>query len=550
MPKQRSSANEKPRQLTMRLFDPGMSIIHRAGLGGLACTLKTLERAYEDCTIDDEYLPGGPWENGTPPWTVESLQVTLNLGEPENAREYLKRLFLFAFDLQDGWIYLPGQYGTGLDPPAAVRAQLQAGLTLTFLQHGKTRKLGTESAFTTEVDGKQLTYPAKNCAWYKHQDGWKELCDKNGVLKAKPVDVIGPLNPGAVVRHVAFSSKTKIAESVSHVLPLHFALVGCLALPVNRGCGVLVIPEVTDLNDFTRLRPFMTPSTLKDCSIRSAGDAALQAQIRIRAKAEAEHLNAPECQAAMFQPTQWSTQQKSRVRTMDIPVREEERLREFEMALQRMPPRVAVRKVKETVGRGKNKQETEREECFLADSIIRPLIADNIALGRRWYQDFTDLMVKIDPVSKRPFRDRVLFEKKGLTAMVEEALQKESGEYALVRAVHEAMRRRYGVIADENEGKPVAMKKRWGGEYDRWRLAFAGAKTADQFRHALCDLLSRAGINPVLKERWEQVLPMLGDRCWQLTRDLALLALASYAGTGSKEIIDAVKSGDESENAA
>ena len=31
----------------MRLFAPGMSLLHRAGLGGLACTLRAMERQYE-----------------------------------------------------------------------------------------------------------------------------------------------------------------------------------------------------------------------------------------------------------------------------------------------------------------------------------------------------------------------------------------------------------------------------------------------------------------------------------------------------------------------
>jgi len=98
------------------------------------------------------------------------------------------------------------------------------------------------------------------------------------------------------------------------------------------------------------------------------------------------------------------------------------------------------------------------------------------------------------------------------------------------------MRRRYGKIAKENESNPIARKKRWSNEYDRWRLAFAGSKTADQFRRALCDLFSRAGVNSVLQEEWQELLPMLASDRWQLTRDLALLGLASYTGTGAKEI--------------
>lgn len=105
-----------------------------------------------------------------------------------------------------------------------------------------------------------------------------------------------------------------------------------------------------------------------------------------------------------------------------------------------------------------------------------------------------------------------------------------SGEHLLVQAVHEALRGRYGQVADENKKNPVAMKKRFEGEYDRWRLAFAGAKTPDHFRRVLCDLFSRAGRNAVLQKQWQEVLPMLRSENWQHARDLALLALCSYQG--------------------
>jgi CRISPR-associated protein Cas8a1/Csx13 len=43
-------------------------------------------------------------------------------------------------------------------------------------------------------------------------------------------------------------------------------------------------------------------------------------------------------------------------------------------------------------------------------------------------------------------------------------------------------------------------------------------------------LFSRGGINKVLRDAWRQVLPMIDSQRWQLARDLALLALASYSG--------------------
>ena len=128
-----------PDHLTMNLFAPGMTALHRAGLGGLACTLKAMERQYEAGLLRKDKLPA-PLDHDALPWVIGEQTVTLRFEKPENAGEYLKKLFAFGFQLRDGLIYLPGQYS---DPPPslATRAELQAGLTLTFLQHGKTRRL-------------------------------------------------------------------------------------------------------------------------------------------------------------------------------------------------------------------------------------------------------------------------------------------------------------------------------------------------------------------------------------------------------------------------
>jgi len=196
----------------------------------------------------------------------------------------------------------------------------------------------------------------------------------------------------------------------------------------------------------------------------------------------------------------------------------------FEKALAELPPRVKSREVAE----GKGKAKTKHTEWFWVDSRIRPFIADNLAAGRPWYADFTGL------VSSKDKAHSISYERKGLHAMIEKIAWDKAGAETIVKAVHEAIRLRFGRIADENRRNPVAMKKRWGNEYERWRMAFVGAKTADQFRDSLADLWSRAGSNAVLREAWETSLPMLADGRWKLARDLALVGLASYAGRESQ----------------
>src|SRR5690606_15380947 len=91
-----------------------------------------------------------------------------------------------------------------------------------------------------------------------------------------------------------------------------------------------------------------------------------------------------------------------------------------------------------------------------------------------------------------------------------------------------------GAIFDETkDSSPQARKNRWNSEAQRWRHAFAGAKTHAQVRAALADLWGRAGVNKELQQNWEKVLPLLRHEHWEAARDLALVALASYSGKGS-----------------
>ncbi|MDY3556325.1 type I-MYXAN CRISPR-associated Cas8a1/Cmx1 [Gemmata sp. JC717] len=526
----------------MRLFAPGMSALHRAGLGGLACTLKALERHYANGLVKADVLPA-PFTDGKPSWKIDSQTITLRFGQPENAGEYLKNLFAFAFQIRSGLIYLPGQHDIAV-PGTAVLADLQAGFTLTFLQHGKVRKLDkapTVASYDPDGDMPGVTVEYRQCSEFKHQGGWEAFVEKNGTLTTGALKVDGPISPGTVVRHVAFTGDTGAEDPPERMLPLYFALVGCLALPVNRGVAALLVPDVTDLTEFVYDRPAMTPTTATECQIAGAADAGFRAQVRLRnnprrtadTKLKAYTI-APGCYAMTFTPTVWASQQKSRVATLHVPPGDDKLLGRYARALQHLPPRIVTREVEESSGKGKNKVTTTRRESFRTDSVVRPLIAENLARGHKWYAGFAKLMTKTNPATDKPYRDQLQYERRGLHDMIaDNDMWDEQGESTVVRAVHEALRGRYAQIADENKGNPVAMRNRFAGEYDKWRLAFAGSKTADQFRKALCDLFSRAGRNTVLQQQWAQVLPMLRAGNWRHARDLALLALCSYQGRGT-----------------
>jgi CRISPR-associated protein Cas8a1/Csx13 len=518
-----------PDSLSMHLFGPGMSPLHRAGLGGLACTLLYIEREFNKESLDENEVPGGPWEDGKAPWTIDSQKLTLRFGKPENAGEFLRRLFKLAFRLNDlGLIYFPSQHL--VVPRSPILADLQSGLLLTFFQHVGVRKLEGQNTVQYDPEGEGLPtlfVTFSKCLAYKLQERANELVDKKGHLVERARKIDGPQSPGTIVRHNAFAPESAIVDTPERVTALMFAPIGCLALPISRKSAVLIVPEVENLIRFSAARPFMTPTKAEQCQIASATDGALQAQVRLRSS-QLLGKSIPSAYAMTLDMKPWARQQKTRVASVQVMPESELALTRFEIALQLLPTRIVGRTVKEKTRSGNNKANIEGKEAFRANSVVRPLVADNIAMGRPWYAGFTGLMTARGD-DKKPIRDKLRFELKGIQDMIENpTVWNSDSEKTIVKAVHVAMRSRFRQIAKENQGNPVARKNRSTREKERWRLAFVSSKTPNQFRGALCDLFSKAGSNSVLQESWIEIISLLDDDHWQLARDLALLALVSY----------------------
>ena len=520
------------------LFAPGMTPLHRAGLGGLVSTLRWIEKS-----LPDEERPPGQW-------TIDERSVTLSWAE-EGAKPFFDRLFNFAFQIQAGLIYLPGQYGE-LPPPLEVRAALHEGLLLSFYDHGPTSR-GSETAIesTYEVDDKPVSYRYLPLSWYKHQNtqGRGKGKDGSALMVDSLTEQIGltsALFPGVIQRHAAHSA-SQVTQSAELALPLLFAPVGTMALKAggkkvnDRGTrrfkpgAALLIPDLNTLSEVEYFLPTIIPRNARDCQIASVADAALQAELRLRGRnlLDPETLSALRCVCCC--PTDWNSrlQPPSAVTEVSIDTTDTA-LDQFEIAMAALAP--------------PSPRQTKKGEYFWPKSHLRPFIAENLASGRPWYAGFTRLMTAKDETMKKPkpIRDSLKFERGGLHTMTQEIPWDHPGEEVIVRAVHEAMRCRYGRIAAENAQNQGTMKNRMTREYERQRLAFVGAKTADALRHALADLWSRAGSNSVLRESWSHILPLLSNAKWQLTRDLALIALASYQGK-EQENIDLTETEEDGE---
>ena len=508
--------------LTCDLFAPGMTPLHRAGLGGLASTLRRIDKS-----LPETEHPQGQW-------TIDERSVTLSW-EEAGAKPFFNRLFDFAFQIQEGMIFLPGQYRE-IAPPLEVRAALHEGLLLSFYDHRPTSR-GSEALIenTYEVDDKPVPYRYIPLSWYKHQNTQGRGKGKDGSALIvdslrKPIGLTRALFPGAIQRHAALSA-SQMTQSAELVLPLLFAPVGTMALKAggkkvnDRGRrkfkpgAALLIPDLSTLSGVEYLLPTVIPRNARDCQIANEADAVLQAELRLRTRnlLDPQTLTALRC--VWCCPTDWNSRLQPPSTVTEVRINtEDSALDQFEIAKAVLTP--------------PSPRQNKEGEYFWPKSYARPFIAENLASGRLWYAGFTRLMTAKDETMKKPkpIRDFLKFERGGLHKMTENIHWDHPGEEVIVRAVHEAMRCQYGRIAAENVQNKVAMKNRMTREYERRRLAFVGAKTADALRHALADLWSRAGPNGVLRESWPHILPLLSNAKWQFARDLALIALASYQG--------------------
>ncbi|WP_166822005.1 type I-MYXAN CRISPR-associated Cas8a1/Cmx1 [Thalassoroseus pseudoceratinae] len=541
--------------LTFDLFAPGMTPLHRAGLGGLAATLVAMERRNKLGLISAEARPGD-WSDHKPPWTLESDRLTLHFGEPQQAGDYLRKLFTFAFAIKDKLIDLPGTYRD--ESNRAVRAELQHGLTLTFLQFGPHRKLDTATMQSFDVDGDgsaAVVVGLRACQSYLHQDAIKrlKLLDKRERIVWKATETPSAFNPGAVVRHNAYGSDTRIEELPPAGIAACFALVGCLSLAVNRGLGVLLIPNVDDLEKFAKARPRMTPTTLRECRVAGTSDAALQAQTRLRARGVMQRHGLSGFDVMRLRPTQWNEKQKTRVATVNVPNGNDLVLSRFDLVLRHLPPRTYA--YAESVVRSRGRSKRTQGTVYVwrwTDSIVRPLVADNLASGRRWYTGFTRLMTERDS-SHHPNHERVSYEAEGLYAMINEDQHQmtEENERVFIAAIHQAISNQLGKIKSETLGRGAnanaplsqAVKNRWNNFMNRLRLSLINAKTEIQVRGAINLLLIRGGWIEGIKneEGLNHVHHLIFHDDWQRLRDLTMLAVASHTSRVEK---------DSSENSA
>ncbi len=506
-------------QLDFDLGDPNSTLLHRAGIAGLWMTLRQLER--EDNQVENR--PGGlNWELAEDERQFVHRRITLRW--EGNDRDVLAWLLRESFQISnEGLISLRGLDSKTMD----IQPQLivHQGILGTFLQHNSTHKSAGTDSRSFLIDEAEFSVTFKALTSYVYQDFASNLCDQQGWLLDQPIKVAGWLNPGAVVRHVAFSADTSFEESPKQAFVLLFAPVACYyyilrsKLRDKRAQYALVIPEVTDLEVYARYRqqPKLRNIGYKDFYASGLGDAGLRFLTYETIADTAKTYKVGRCQVLTLGTVAWSTQQKTRTELYVVEANAQ-MCENYQVCCDYLSDRVIAGK----------------KGGFVASSFARELIAENLAKSKAWYSSISD------KVNSNDLFERLTYERGGLYQMVQKVQWDAVSEKLFVQACHEAIKFTYGQIAEQ------AKKRREIPNFDREtvkiRTRLGRCKNSHTFREFITDFWSRAGRLPTLQEHWSELMELItGQKNWKLARDLALLALASYKGKG---IIDSEEGSD------
>lgn len=482
-------------KLEWHLGDSGMTLLHRAGLAGLWMTLEQLET-----------VTARPGELR---WKLTPRSISMQW--EGNDFEVLNWLLRESFQVnKDGLITLTGLNPNSLDIQTQVT--IHQGIRGTFLQHPSTYKASGLTSKSLQIDenSPEVIVKYQMLTSYAHQDFAKSLCDQQGRLLEGPVSVAGWLNPGAVVRHVAFSGQTSFEETPAQALALLFAPVACQyfvlrsVLRDKRAQYAVVVPEVTDMAVYTRRRSQFSTFGYKDFYASGLGDAALRF-LTFKETVDVVRKNKVErCQVLTLGTVAWSSQQRTRTNLHTV-VADEQICNTYKLAERLFASKTLPGK----------------EGGFIVPSFAREIFAENLATGKPWYAEFSEHLRSGELFKK------ITYERNGLNQMVQQAQWDDQTEQLFVMACHEALFRRGGKLKYE------AAKRGEIPNYDRLteevRTGLARCKNADTFREFITDFWSRAGSVPTLQEHWSAIIKLINDqRRWRVAKDLALLALASY----------------------
>lgn len=516
-------------KIEISLSDPGMTMLHRAGVAGLYMSLKVLAKRY----------PTLKSRQGNFQWTLTKNSISLNW--KGNDYEALDWLFSESFQISsDGLISL-----TGLQSPSwETQLAIHVGIKNTFLQHNQFFKSAEDAIESLTIDNLEVLIEYKKVKSYAHQYYAEQLCPikrlnfkrlftklrlfilihytligflflyeirQGGNLEQKTIGITGWLYPGAAVKHYAYQKETQFTETIARAIALLYAPIACLYfiapkshLHDTKTQYCLVVPEITDLESYARQRQKLNNWNYQQFYASGYSDAGFRLLTQQATLHLVQQNNLKRCQVIIFGQTKWTGFQKIR-KNVEVIQLTDKMIKNYRLCDCYFNNRVV---------------EWENGN-FIAASIVRELITENLARGFLWWHNFTHA------VRSNKLFGLISYEKKGLQQMVKNADWDEEAQKLFVKACHEALLKIYGKLYGRGKEDEYIQIQR---ENERIRSGLIRCQNSEDFRHFMtASFWSKAGNISILAEHWEELMPLTTkSENWKLARDLALLALASY----------------------
>jgi CRISPR-associated protein Cas8a1/Csx13 len=496
--------------LTFDLSNPQMTLMHRAGLAGLYMTLQQLDCENQNFQHNSQI----PLQ-----WVYDQRSVTFRW--EGKALDALKWLFDQSFQLQGDMISLRGLDAKQMPPQYLAIAH--EGILGTLLQHNSTHKsIGLQTKiYYEDEESYPIVIRYKALKSYVYQEFAENLCDKNGNLSTKPISIAGWLNLGAAVRHTAFSSDTSFQEPAHLALILLFAPVACCYFVLRsyfrkqHAQYALVIPEIRDLEKYTKYRKSLRNRAFKEFWASSVGDAGLQ--FLTMAEKLAKDYDISACQVTTMGTVAWSTQQKTRTDLYLVKIDESSKVpQNYRVSRECLQDRVIAR--------------DKEGDSFIATSLAREMIADNLARGKPWFAGLSE------KVNSNDLFKQLTYERDGLHNMINSVEWEKESEKTFVGACHQAMSQIFGQISEQvkkreknSEARKVIINSLIQRETIKMRSELNRCRNLEGFRLFITRFFSKSGRVKQLQDDLPDLLEYcMGRVNWKISRDLFLLALASY----------------------
>ena len=479
------------------------TIIHCGGMTGLWMSLKVLDKKY----------PNSAQRPGNLTWNLTANSISLNWqGEDFPVLDWLIKQS-FQID-EDGLIKFTGLESRSLT--LINKIHNHKAINDTFLRLNRFYKKRKVTSQSFKINNIQVSLKYKQLNSYVHQTFAEKLCNESGNLIDSYIKIVSWLYPGATVRHAKLNEVNKIEEKVEYAFAVLFLPLVCQYYILQADTVktyddrftryAIVIPEVHNL-ETTALRCWNLKSIkYQDVYVTNLGEAALN-YYHYTQGSSSQINNVKSCQVLLYEKLNKKSQQRAIFDVQDFTITPQA-INDYQFICQQFAQNIIF----------------QEEKSFIVKvNLIRSIIANNLAHDLPWWTDFWENIYETNPLED--IDKQLTFNRKGLFAMIRQDAELEIYQ-GFIRAFHEALRKIYAKIYGRTKKGEIPRIER---EYERIRSELSRCYDQQSLEDFLSDFLARAGLNSSLYDHWEEVLPLIvSEVAWQKTRNLALIALASY----------------------